>query len=84
MIVQATSLQFDYARYGFRNEENYLFKAPAGLSERVIRELSRMKDEPEWMLKRRLKALEIFYKKPTPLAGMWANPELAELDHPDL
>jgi Fe-S cluster assembly protein SufB len=81
MTTTSANLQFDYARYGFRNEENYLFKAPAGLSERVVRELSGMKDEPEWMLKRRLKALAIFYQKPTPLAGMWANPELAELDY---
>jgi len=81
MTAQATNLQFDYTKYGFRNEENYLFKAPAGLSEKVVRELSGMKGEPEWMLKRRLKALEIFYQKPVPLAGMWANPKLAELDY---
>jgi Fe-S cluster assembly protein SufB len=81
LTTEATNLQFDYTKYGFRNEENYLFKAPAGLNEQVVRELSAMKGEPEWMLKRRLKALEIFNKKPVPLAGMWANPELAELDY---
>jgi Fe-S cluster assembly protein SufB len=81
VVAEATNLQFDYAKYGFRNEENYLFKAPKGLNERVVRELSGMKGEPEWMLKRRLKALEIFFQKPVPLAGMWANPELAELDY---
>jgi Fe-S cluster assembly protein SufB len=84
MVAEATNLQFDYAKYGFRNEENYLFKAPKGLNERVVRELSGMKNEPEWMLKRRLKALEIFNQKPVPLAGMWANPELAELNHDDI
>ncbi|MFV9504646.1 MAG: Fe-S cluster assembly protein SufB [Oscillochloridaceae bacterium umkhey_bin13] len=84
MVAEATNLQFDYTKYGFRNEENYLFKAPKGLSEKVVRELSGMKDEPEWMLKRRLKALEIFMKKPVPLAGMWANPELADLNHDDI
>jgi Fe-S cluster assembly protein SufB len=46
-----------------------------------VRDLSGMKGEPEWMLRRRLQALDIFFKKPTPLAGMWANPELAELDY---
>ena len=81
MASEPTNLEFDYAKYGFRQEENYLFKAPVGLSEKVVRELSGMKNEPEWMLKRRLKALEIFYKKPTPLVGMWANHELAELDY---
>jgi len=84
VVAEATNLQFDYSKYGFRNEENYLFKAPKGLNEKVVRELSGMKGEPEWMLKRRLKALEIFNKKPVPLAGMWANPELAGLNHDDI
>lgn len=84
MVAEATNLQFDYTKYGFRNEENYLFKAPKGLNERVVRELSGMKDEPEWMLKRRLRALDIFNKKPVPLAGMWANHELADLNHDEI
>ncbi|RMD82784.1 MAG: Fe-S cluster assembly protein SufB, partial [Chloroflexi bacterium] len=79
MVAEAVNLQFDYSRYGFRQEERYVYKAPKGLNERIVRELSGMKGEPEWMLKRRLRALEIFNKKPTPLVGMWANPELAEL-----
>ncbi len=81
MAVQATNLQFDYSKYGFRDEEKYIYKSGKGLSEQVVRELSGMKGEPEWMLKRRLQALEIFKKKPTPLQGMWANQELAELDY---
>ncbi len=80
-MTDAVNLDFDYAKYGFRNEEQYLYKSPKGLSEQLIREISGMKDEPEWMLKRRLKALEIFNKKPVPLAGMWANEELADLDY---
>lgn len=84
MAVTATNLEFDYSKYGFRNEENYLFKSEKGLTEKVVRDLSGMKDEPEWMLKRRLQALEIFRKKPTPLTGMWANPELAELNYDDI
>ncbi|NWG22051.1 MAG: Fe-S cluster assembly protein SufB [Chloroflexi bacterium] len=84
MAVSATNLEFDYSKYGFRNEENYLFKSGKGLTESVVRELSGMKGEPEWMLKRRLQALEIFRKKPTPLSGMWANPELAELNYDDI
>lgn len=84
MTVTAENLDFDYAKYGFRNEENYTFKSGKGLSEGVVRELSGMKDEPEWMLRRRLQALEIFQKKPTPLQGMWANPELANLNHDEI
>ena len=43
-----------------------------------------MKGEPEWMLKRRLQALEIFRKKPVPLVGAWANDKLAELDYDNI
>ena len=73
MAVQATNLQFDYSKYGFRDAENYVYKSGKGLNEGVVRELSGMKGEPEWMLKRRLHALEIFRKKPVPLVGAWAN-----------
>ena len=81
MAVQATNLQFDYSKYGFRDAENYVYKSGKGLNEGVVRELSGMKGEPEWMLKRRLHALEIFRKKPVPLVGAWANNKLAELDY---
>src|SRR5215217_373883 len=81
MAVQATNLQFDYSKYGFRDEEKYVYKYGKGLNEGVVRELSGMKGEPEWMLKRRLQALQIFNSKPVPLKGMWANEELAELDY---
>ena len=77
-------IEFDYSRYGFRDEENYAFKSGKGLNEEVVRTLSKMKNEPEWMLKRRLKALDIFNKKPVPLQGMWANPKLADLDIQDI
>jgi len=40
-----------------------------GLSEQVVREISGLKNEPEWMLKLRLKALALFGKKPMPTFG---------------
>ena len=43
--------------------------AKRGLSEDVVRNISALKNEPEWMLERRLKALEIFCKKPMPNWG---------------
>ncbi len=78
---EAVNLEFDYTKYGFRNEERYIYKSPQGLNERIVRDISAMKDEPEWMLKRRLKALEIFQQRPIPLTGTWANPDLAGLDY---
>jgi Fe-S cluster assembly protein SufB len=77
-------LEFDYAKYGFRDEENYTFKSSKGLSQDIVRQISAMKHEPEWMLKRRLKALEIFNSKPMPLEGMWANADLANLNFDDI
>jgi len=81
VVSEQVNLQFDYSKYGFREEERYIYKSPKGLNEQIIRELSGMKDEPEWMLKRRLKALDVFKKKPVPVIGTWANAELAELDY---
>ncbi|MGH7920387.1 MAG: Fe-S cluster assembly protein SufB [Candidatus Dormibacteraceae bacterium] len=56
-------------RFGFKDPEHYVFKAKRGLNEEVVREISFMKQEPEWMLKLRLRALSIFEKKPTPTWG---------------
>ena len=56
-------------QYGFRDEEDYVFKSGRGLSREVVEEISRMKDEPQWMLDFRLKALEHFYKRPMPNWG---------------
>ena len=43
--------------------------AKRGLSKQVVEEISALKDEPAWMLEMRLKALEIFYRKPMPTWG---------------
>ena len=40
-----------------------------GLSKQVVREISRKKKEPDWMLRFRLKALEVFERKPMPSWG---------------
>jgi Fe-S cluster assembly protein SufB len=60
----------DYAsKYGFADAENYVFKAEKGLSEDVIRSMSAMKGEPEWMLEYRLKAYRHFLERPMPTWG---------------
>jgi Fe-S cluster assembly protein SufB len=65
----------DY-QYGFRDEEDYVFKSKRGLSHQVVSEISAMKDEPTWMRDYRLKALDHFYKRPMP---NWGG-NLADLD----
>ncbi|HEV2780854.1 MAG TPA: Fe-S cluster assembly protein SufB, partial [Actinophytocola sp.] len=43
--------------------------AQRGLSEAVVRDISAKKNEPEWMLESRLKALRLFDRKPMPNWG---------------
>ncbi|HUP20976.1 MAG TPA: Fe-S cluster assembly protein SufB [Gemmatimonadota bacterium] len=63
------ALDLDTYKYGFKDPDQYVFKAEKGLSKRVVEQISAMKEEPEWMLKYRLKALEIYEKKPVPTWG---------------
>jgi Fe-S cluster assembly protein SufB len=69
----------DY-KYGFKDPEVHVFKSRKGLDEEIVRQISHMKGEPEWMLKYRLKALEHFEKRPTPTWG----PDLSTLDLDDI
>ncbi|HEX2864499.1 MAG TPA: Fe-S cluster assembly protein SufB, partial [Deinococcales bacterium] len=55
--------------YGFATPENYEFKAPRGLSREVVELISKAKNEPEWMLQFRLKALDVYLAKPMPTWG---------------
>jgi Fe-S cluster assembly protein SufB len=56
-------------QFGFHDPEQYVFKAKKGLSKEVVKEISKIKDEPAWMLEYRLKALEAFYARPLPAWG---------------
>ena len=55
--------------YGWHDENDAGATAERGLSEEVVRRISALKEEPEWMLNRRLKALRLFDKKPMPHWG---------------
>ncbi|HET8582383.1 MAG TPA: Fe-S cluster assembly protein SufB [Jatrophihabitans sp.] len=55
--------------YGWADADVAGASAQRGLSEAVVRDISAKKNEPEWMLQRRLKALSIFEKKPMPNWG---------------
>ena len=56
-------------KYGFSKPEKYVFKSRKGLDEDIVKEISAIKDEPEWMLKFRLRAYEIFKSKKQPTWG---------------
>lgn len=56
-------------KYGFSMPKSYLFRAKKGLNKKIVEDISKMKNEPSWMLDFRLKSLEIFYKKAMPTWG---------------
>ncbi len=62
----------DY-KYGFSFPDTSVFKVGKGLNEEVVRAISAQKNEPEWMLNIRLKALKVFLKKPVPDWGVNLN-----------
>ena len=66
-----TTVDIDLGSYqlGWSDEEDYVFKPEKGLDEELIRTMSDMKGEPQWMLDFRLKAYKRFLAKPTPTWG---------------
>lgn len=71
-----TELAFDYSKYNFRDNIEYSHVTRPGLSEEVVEEISRIKNEPEWMRRFRLDAYRIFREKPLPSWGA----DLSRLD----
>lgn len=69
----------DY-KFGFSDKAEIIYSTGKGLSEEIVREISREKEEPEWMLDYRLRSLETYRKKPLPDWG----PDLSELDFDDI
>lgn len=55
--------------YGWADTDVAGSSAQRGLSEAVVRDISDKKNEPDWMLQTRLKALRIFERKPMPTWG---------------
>ncbi len=66
--------------YDFRNEDNYDFKMKKGLTEEIVREISKEKNEPDWMRDIRLEALKIYNKLELPTWG----PDLSVLNMDDI
>lgn len=62
--------------YDIKNKDNYEYKAKKGLSKEIIEEISKQKNEVQWMRDFRLKALEMYNKLELPTWG----PSLDELN----
>ncbi|HEY2958319.1 MAG TPA: Fe-S cluster assembly protein SufB [Actinomycetota bacterium] len=63
-------------KFGWHDPVHSVFTPKKGLSHEVVEEISRMKDEPEWMRTFRHKALDYFYRRPMP---QWGG-NLGEID----
>lgn len=72
-IISSISTQYDY---GWHDSDEAGQKARRGLDEEVVRHISEVKGEPQWMLDIRLKALKTFERKPMPTWG----PDLSNLE----
>ncbi|MBR9707643.1 MAG: Fe-S cluster assembly protein SufB, partial [Candidatus Diapherotrites archaeon] len=76
MDTIALKVELNRELYDTVSKSKSKYVAKPGLSESVVREISKQKNEPSWMLEKRLKGLELFLKTPTPTWG----PDLSELN----
>jgi Fe-S cluster assembly protein SufB len=69
----------DY-KYGFHDRDISIFRSGRGLTTEVVETISKMKEEPQWMLDFRLKSLKIFNEQAMPA---WGG-DLSELNFEDI
>ena len=64
------NIEMDYSKYDFKDStEMYVHLSKKGLTKDTVREISQLKDEPEWMLDFRLRSYDVFMKKQMPQWG---------------
>ncbi len=62
------NIDIDYTKYDFKDStEMYVHLSKKGLSKETVIEISKMKNEPQWMLDFRIRSYEIFMEKPMQL-----------------
>ena len=68
--MTSEELHMDYSKYDFKDSTDmYVYTSKKGLSRETIKEISKLKNEPEWMLNFRLRSYDTFMKKPMPVWG---------------
>jgi Fe-S cluster assembly protein SufB len=75
-LTQREQVDNDRSKFDFKDEIVYLTETKRGLTHATVEEISALKNEPEWMLKFRLRAYEHFLKRPMP---MWTD-GLSDID----
>ena len=64
------NIDMDYSKYDFKDStEMYVHLSKKGLTKDTVREISKLKGEPDWMLDFRLRSYDVFMKKPMPQWG---------------
>jgi len=73
----------DFSRYqlGWSDDHLAVFKPKKGINEAIVREMSQMKNEEQWMLDFRLQALKNFENKPM---LPWFSHRMPDLDFNDI
>ena len=69
MQVETSFLDIAQTKFGFKDKVKYVEEFPKGLSREVVEKISKIKNEPEWMLKLRLRAFDHFMKRQMPKWG---------------
>jgi Fe-S cluster assembly protein SufB len=78
----SSDIAVDLGKYqlGWSDEEDYVFKPKKGLNDEIIREMSWLKGEPQWMLDFRLKSYKRFGNRPMP---HWGG-DMSDIDFDDI
>ncbi len=76
-MIQATGIDVDRDKGDFHYETEYKYDAGTGLNEEVVRYVSGVKGEDDWIRDYRLKALDVFERKPMPTH--WATEDLLNI-----
>jgi len=79
-MVSQPEIKDRRAEYGFHDDIVYLHEAKRGLTRDTVREISAIKEEPEWMLEHRLRAYDHWLKRPMPT---WTE-GLVEIDYDNI
>ena len=69
---EARDLVGEY-QFGFHDEDKSVIRFNNGLSEQIVRDISAIKNEPEWMTDIRVKAYHHFVEREMP---KWGSPEI--------
>ena len=74
--TKASEIVDEQYKYGFKNKDVSILSTGKGLNEDIVKEISSLKHEPEWMKEFRLKSYRAFKAMKMPSFG----PDLSFLD----